>query len=249
MECPGCERQLATLREIMFFCKAEKDIFFTMKPECSQTVQDRSLQVCERVGKKIKVNCKHCQFELGGQVPFGPNGTNLIAFGTEKVKVLGHSLTKKNKWWAEKDKEKFSSVTKRGPKDFFKGELGEEEDVPQFKAPASSPIVLPSRGHVEDFDWTNLLEDKTPRGYQVECFVEALRQNLIAVLPTGAGKTLIASMWLKRMKELNPEKMGLFVVDKIPLVKQQAKAIQADTGLRMLDIFGENKTLKRVNDL
>ena len=31
------------------------------------------------------MNCKHCQFELGGQVPFGPNGTNLIAFGTEKV--------------------------------------------------------------------------------------------------------------------------------------------------------------------
>ena len=100
--------------------------------------------------------------------------------------------------------------------------------------------MLPSRGHVEDFDWTNLLEDKTPRGYQVfktimktllhnlfkvECFVEALRQNLIAVLPTGAGKTLIASMWLKRMKELNPEKMGLFVVDKIPLVKQQAKVM------------------------
>ena len=61
--------------------------------------------------------------------------------------------------------------------------------------------------------------------FQVECFVEALRQNLIAVLPTGAGKTLIASMWLKRMKELNPEKMGLFVVDKIPLVKQQAKVM------------------------
>ena len=63
--------------------------------------------------------------------------------------------------------------------------------------------------------------------FQVECFVEALRQNLIAVLPTGAGKTLIASMWLKRMKELNPEKMGLFVVDKIPLVKQQAKVMFA----------------------
>ena len=50
---------------------------------------------------------------------------------------------------------------------------------------------------------------------------------MIAVLPTGAGKTLIASMWLKRMKELNPEKMGLFVVDKIPLVKQQAKVMFA----------------------
>ena len=95
--------------------------------------------------------------------------------------------------------------------------------------------MLPSRS--ADFDWTNLLENKTPHDYQVtfencfflsqllqvECFVEALQQNMIAVLPTGAGKTLIASMWLKRLKELNPEKIGLFVVDKIPLVKQQAK--------------------------
>ena len=45
----------------------------------------------------------------------------------------------------------------------------------------------------------------------------------MAVLPTGAGKTLIASLWLKRMRELNPEKMGLFVVDRIPLVLQQKK--------------------------
>ena len=58
---------------------------------------------------------------------------------------------------------------------------------------------------------------------KAECFVEALQKDLIAILPTGAGKTLIASMWLKRMKELNPEKMGLFIVDKIPLVKQQAQ--------------------------
>ena len=53
--------------------------------------------------------------------------------------------------------------------------------------------------------------------------MEALHQDLVAVLPTGAGKTLIASMWLKRMRELNPEKMGLFVVDRIPLVLQQKK--------------------------
>ena len=61
------------------------------------------------------------------------------------------------------------------------------------------------------------------RDYQVQCFVETLQRDLVAVLPTGAGKTLIASMLLKRMKELNPEKMGLFIVDRIPLVFQQAK--------------------------
>ena len=75
----------------------------------------------------------------------------------------------------------------------------------------------------EDFDWTNLLENKKARNYQVQCFIEALQQDLVAVLPTGAGKTMIASMLLKRMKELNPEKMGLFIVDRIPLVYQQAK--------------------------
>ena len=69
---------------------------------------------------------------------------------------------------------------------------------------------------------------------KVECFVEALQKDLIAILPTGAGKTLIASMWLKRMKELNPEKMGLFIVDKIPLVKQQA---QVGDLCRISDIF------------
>ena len=75
----------------------------------------------------------------------------------------------------------------------------------------------------EDFDWTTLLENKDARDYQIQCFVEALQKDLVAILPTGAGKTLIASMLLKRMKELNPNKMGLFIVDRIPLVYQQAK--------------------------
>ena len=83
------------------------------------------------------------------------------------------------------------------------------------------PVKLPACS--EDYDWTNILDNKGARDYQVECFVESLQRDLVAVLPTGAGKTLIASMLLKRMKELNPEKMGLFIVDRIPLVFQQAK--------------------------
>ena len=83
----------------------------------------------------------------------------------------------------------------------------------------TGPVKFPQT--TEDFDWTNILENKSARDYQVQCFVEALQRDLVAVLPTGAGKTLIASMLLKRMKELNPEKMGLFIVDRIPLVYQQ----------------------------
>ena len=92
--------------------------------------------------------------------------------------------------------------------------------MPYFSLIAGK-LKVPTKS--EDFDWTNLLEYKTPRDYQIECFVEALQQDVVGVLPTGAGKTLIASMLLRRMKELNPEKMGLFIVDRIPLVFQQAK--------------------------
>ena len=87
------------------------------------------------------------------------------------------------------------------------------------------PVKLPEC--TEDYDWTNILDNKFARDYQVQCFVESLQRDMVAVLPTGAGKTLIASMLLKRMKELNPEKMGLFIVDRIPLVFQQAKVWNA----------------------
>ena len=68
-----------------------------------------------------------------------------------------------------------------------------------------------------------LQNGKEARDYQVECLITALQQDSVTVLPTGAGKTLIASMLFKRMKELNPDKLGLLIVDKIPLVYQQTK--------------------------
>jgi ERCC4-related helicase len=38
---------------------------------------------------------------------------------------------------------------------------------------------------------------------QVACYLEALQKDFVAVLPTGAGKTRIASMVLKKMRMLN----------------------------------------------
>ena len=74
----------------------------------------------------------------------------------------------------------------------------------------------------EDYSWDDLLvENRIPMDYQIQCYVEALRKDLVAVLPTGAGKTMIASMLVKRMREMDPERMGLFIVDRIPLVFQQ----------------------------
>lgn len=40
-----------------------------------------------------------------------------------------------------------------------------------------------------------------PRNYQVSLFEACMRENTIIFLPTGAGKTYIATMVLKKMGE------------------------------------------------
>ena len=68
---------------------------------------------------------------------------------------------------------------------------------------------------------------QVPRGYQRELFLQALRGNTLVYLPTGSGKTLIAAMVLSCMKKLNPNKLMVFLVDRIPLVYQQSDYIKS----------------------
>jgi len=69
----------------------------------------------------------------------------------------------------------------------------------------------------------------TPREYQLELFEKAKTQNVIAVLDTGSGKTLIAALLLRwtLQQEMearsrgNPKRVAFFLVDKVALVFQQ----------------------------
>jgi superfamily II DNA or RNA helicase len=45
------------------------------------------------------------------------------------------------------------------------------------------------------------LPSSVPRAYQEEILREAMKKNVIAVLPTGAGKTLIGALLIKKMVE------------------------------------------------
>lgn len=45
-----------------------------------------------------------------------------------------------------------------------------------------------------------------PREYQYELFKKAVNENIIAVLDTGTGKTLISVMLIKHMKAIEDEK-------------------------------------------
>lgn len=76
----------------------------------------------------------------------------------------------------------------------------------------------------------------SPREYQMELFERAKKQNTIAVLDTGSGKTLIAAMLLRHFVELEmehraqgkPKRIAIFLVEKVTLVFQQLNMIKTN---------------------
>lgn len=90
----------------------------------------------------------------------------------------------------------------------------------------------------------------SPREYQVELFERAKEKNIIAVLATGSGKTLIAALLLRHMieqelvdrsnKEENlTSRISFFLVDKVSLVHQQWKVLKANLDHNVAKFHGE----------
>ncbi|KAJ3192470.1 Dicer-like protein 1 [Irineochytrium annulatum] len=82
-----------------------------------------------------------------------------------------------------------------------------------------------------------------PRQYQQRLFERAKDGNILAVLDTGLGKTLIALMLLKHVHELEPRtglrrRVSFFLVPAVPLVLQQAKYIEYNSDLRVKFYYG-----------
>jgi endoribonuclease Dicer len=81
----------------------------------------------------------------------------------------------------------------------------------------------------------------TPRQYQEEIFFKAQQRNVIAVLDTGSGKTLISVLLIKWIasQERSQNKVVIFLVPKVPLVEQQGNFIAQHTGLRVAQVHSE----------
>ncbi|KAG0221005.1 Dicer-like protein 1 [Mortierella sp. GBA43] len=86
----------------------------------------------------------------------------------------------------------------------------------------------------------------------MELFRKALEQNIIAVMDTGSGKTLVAVMLIKEMMERELEaqrpkaerKMCFFIVNNVPLVFQQAEVIRSNSTASVIQMYGGTKTNK-----
>ncbi|KAJ9125519.1 hypothetical protein QFC22_000480 [Naganishia vaughanmartiniae] len=83
-----------------------------------------------------------------------------------------------------------------------------------------------------------------PRAYQNEILQHAIKRNVIAVMGTGTGKTMIACMLIGYMhcRPYNrkiQKKISAFVVPTVPLVHQQADTVEKLTGLAVKSFCGE----------
>lgn len=83
---------------------------------------------------------------------------------------------------------------------------------------------------------------ENPRPYQTELFHKAKESNILAILDTGSGKTMIALLLLRHMASLEPEtgvkKCSIFLVPTIPLVSQQADYIEQNSPLKVKMFHG-----------
>ncbi|CAK0809375.1 unnamed protein product [Prorocentrum cordatum] len=94
------------------------------------------------------------------------------------------------------------------------------------------------------------LSHTAPRDYQAELHVWALldfqsSRDVLVYLPTGSGKTLVGALVVSAMATCNKRKRVAFVVDKIPLMQQQAEYLSKNTPMRVISICGTTADTER----
>ncbi|KAF9307431.1 Dicer-like protein 1 [Mortierella antarctica] len=125
-------------------------------------------------------------------------------------------------------------------------------------SPVSAILDLPSTTSSR-LDTPEIHEEPEliPRSYQIQMYEKALNENTIAVMDTGSGKTLVAAMLIKEMirreimanRDPTQRKLCIFVVNNVPLVKQQASVIRTQSRAEVVELCGSSKTKKLVETL
>ncbi|OVA04235.1 Ribonuclease III domain [Macleaya cordata] len=82
------------------------------------------------------------------------------------------------------------------------------------------------------------IKDFDPRSYQRKVFEVAVGRNIIAVLETGAGKTMIAVMLIQQIGFARSGKLIIFLAPTVHLVNQQFEVIKIHTNFKVEEYYG-----------
>ena len=242
MFCISCDVQILSEEDVCFYYKNDTSVHLIAKHERSIIIEDK-FKSCEILSKCVKIRCLNCDSPIGKKCPFGHRNSMDYFFAHDKVTILHAALKRGEKWQHVYRQEPFNTISSRNSENYF-GYLMPSENPKKINFEANiaeKGIVFPDSQDAAQFTYDDILmSDRVPYDYQVTSYIEALQRDLILVLPTGYGKTLIASIVAARMIRLNPDHMVLFIVDRIPLVFQQAEAISVDTHLKVCPLTGEN---------
>ena len=248
MNCYDCGKELADDSEIFFYVKGQKEVYLAIKPELKTVFEEKKTIIRSSTSeKKPRIECGKCNSAVGRILPFGPGNWELTSFSCQKVKIRQMSYFGK-KWY---NIQNMLPIESRDTGNFFKDhtQIQKQKRNSIRKKVFVDPVYFPSVEIKKDFEWFTTVITKAPRDYQIEAFVEGLQINIVIVLNTGAGKTLIASMILAKMCELNSGRMGLMIVDRVPLAFQQRHAIAGDTYLKVVSVCGQNMTENIVREI
>ncbi|KAK0536448.1 Dicer-like protein 1 [Tilletia horrida] len=124
-------------------------------------------------------------------------------------------------------------------------------------------LILPSERAPAAIGSGTKVRKLRPRKYQLALYEQAKKHNIIACLDTGAGKTLVAVMLLQWYNDLElertkthaardarhstfphqqaaPRRIGIFLVNRVPLVDQQSRVIANNSNLDVARISGSD---------
>ncbi|GAA6001448.1 uncharacterized protein JCM10292_006259 [Rhodotorula paludigena] len=118
------------------------------------------------------------------------------------------------------------------------GHVGEEQDGAEDRMKSKCDILPETRARAEKL---------MPLSYQSALLERAKEGNVVTVMPTGSGKTLVAVLlieWIhsvveaQRIASGEPKRMQFFLTQSVPLVHQQANILAHNTSLRVGKLFG-----------
>ena len=229
LHCKGCRAQLAG-REILMLAtippsqihlavkEGKEDEAYTKLSKVENCPYKVHCQCGLHVGKVTKLASKEFVCYKIDKVYISNNGEEITA---RKLSKVCERL--EGKCGIEVVKVSQSAITNRSP-----------------HQPSKPMVYCDTRGLTHTSREIDSLTCQNPRDYQRELFLSATRRNTLVYLPTGSGKTLIAAMVLSCMKKLNPDKLMVFLVDRVPLAYQQSNYINAQVpDLRVETLVGE----------
>ncbi|KAM0328030.1 hypothetical protein ACHAQA_005431 [Verticillium albo-atrum] len=128
------------------------------------------------------------------------------------------------------------SVRKRADHAAFQNwiQSNQDEVIKSARKPSQESRYMSVANLVREHENRKIIEN--PREYQIELFERAKQKNIIAVLPTGSGKTLIAALLLRHILEQEtgdrragkPKRVAFFLVEKVALALQQHAVLECN---------------------